>query len=127
MGEIQSRLVLAGGNGNMHDLTDTGDKWDTFSRKHGDIQNVVCHLDVCLVCLYDREKNRVVIEQFHLNEDDKWRFVTVLPEELQLYYVSVAVRDNSRTDVLGGRIWLGQARRLGGGGSVGSDEPPAQP
>ncbi|XP_062515954.1 uncharacterized protein LOC134191361 isoform X2 [Corticium candelabrum] len=107
MGEIQSRLVLAGGNGNMHVLTDTGDNWDTFSRKHGDIQNVVCHQDVCLVCLYDREKDRVVIEQFYLNEDDKWRFVTVLPEELQLYYVSVALCDNSLY-VLGGRTWLGE-------------------
>ena len=36
-----------------------------------------------------------MIEQFYLNEDNKWRFLTVLPNELQLECVSVALHDNS--------------------------------
>ena len=41
----------------------------------------------------DEDKDQFVIEQFYLNEDKKWRFLTVLPNELQLY--NVALHDNS--------------------------------
>ena len=95
MGEIESRVVVGGGDGNLHVLTHEHDKWDKFVRKNGYIRNVVCHQGVCLVCVKDEDKDQLVIEQFYLNEDKKWRFVTVLPNELQLYDVSVALHDNS--------------------------------
>ena len=102
MGEIEGRLVVGGGGDNLHVLTYKHDKWDKFVRKNGDIWNVVCHQGVCLVCVKDGDKHQFVIEQFYLNEDKKWRFLTVLPNELQLYYVSVALHDNSLY-VVGGR------------------------
>ena len=95
MGEIEGRLVVGGRDGNLHVLTYEHDKWDKFVRKNGIIMNVVCHQGVCLVCVKDGDKDQLVIEQFHLNEDKKWRFLTVLPNELQLYHVSVALHDNS--------------------------------
>ena len=55
----------------------------------------MCHQGVCLVCVKDFDKDQFVIEQFYLNEDKKWRFLTVLPNELQLVGVSVALHDNS--------------------------------
>ena len=94
MGEIEGRLVV-GDDGNLHVLTDEHDKWNKFVRKNGYISNVVCHQGVCLVCVKDVDKDQFVIEQFYLNEDKKWRFVTVLPNELQLNGVSVALHDNS--------------------------------
>ncbi|XP_062523409.1 uncharacterized protein LOC134198093 isoform X2 [Corticium candelabrum] len=102
MGEIEGRLVVGGRDGNLHVLTYEHDKWDKFVRKNGDIWNVVCHQGVCLVCVKDGDKDQFVIEQFHLNEDKKWRFLTVLPNELQLDCVSVALHDNSLY-VVGGR------------------------
>ncbi|XP_062523774.1 uncharacterized protein LOC134198401 isoform X2 [Corticium candelabrum] len=95
MGEIEGRLVVGGEDGNLHVLTYEHDKWDKFVRKNGDIRNVVCHQGVCLVCVKDEDKDQFVIEQFYLNEDKKWRFLTVLPNELQLDGVSVALHDNS--------------------------------
>ncbi|XP_062499256.1 uncharacterized protein LOC134176608 isoform X4 [Corticium candelabrum] len=95
MGEIEGRLVVGGDDGNLHVLTYEHDKWDKFVRKNGDIWNVVCDQGVCLVCVEDFDKDQFVIEQFYLNEDKKWRFLTVLPNELQLYCVSVALHDNS--------------------------------
>ncbi|XP_062510250.1 uncharacterized protein LOC134186336 isoform X3 [Corticium candelabrum] len=71
MGELEGRLVVGSDGGNLHVLTSKRDKWDKFVRKNGDIRNVVCH------------------------QDDKWRFLTVLPNELQLDGVSVALHDNS--------------------------------
>ena len=59
------------------------------------IRNVVCHQGVCLVCVEDGDKHQFVIEQFYLNEDNKWRFFAVLPNDLLLYGVSVALHDNS--------------------------------
>ena len=105
IGEIEGRLVVGGGDGNLHVLTNKRDKWDTFVRKNGHIRNVVCYQGVCLVCVYDDDKHLLLIEQFHLNEDDKWRFLTVLPNELQLGGVSVALHDNSLY-VVGGRTEL---------------------
>ena len=102
MGEIEGRLVLGCDDGNLHVLTYEHDKWDMFVRKNGNIYNVVCHQGVCLVCVEDEDKDQCVIEQFNLNEDKKWRFLTVLPNELQLYGVSVALHDNSLY-VVGGR------------------------
>ncbi|XP_062523555.1 uncharacterized protein LOC134198214 isoform X2 [Corticium candelabrum] len=101
MGEIEGRLVV-GYDGNLHVLTYEHDKWDKFVRKNGHIWNVVCHQGVCLVCVKDVDKHQLVIEQFHLNEDKKWRFLTVLPNELQLDCVSVALHDNSLYVVGGG-------------------------
>ena len=95
MGEIEGRLVVGGYDDNLHVLTYEHDKWDKFVRKNGYIRNVVCHQGVCLVCVEDGDKDQFVIEQFYLNEDKKWRFLTVLPNELQLYHVSVALHDNS--------------------------------
>ena len=95
MGEIEGRLVVGGYNDNLHVLTYEHDKWDKFVRKNVYIRNVVCHQGVCLVCVEDGDKDQFVIEQFYLNEDKKWRFLTVLPNELQLYHVSVALHDNS--------------------------------
>ena len=95
MGEIEGRLVVGGYYGNLHVLTYKHDKWDKFVRDNGHIRNVVCHQGVCLVCVKDGDKDQFVIEQFYLNEDKKWRFLTVLPNELQLDYVSVALHDNS--------------------------------
>ena len=95
MGEIEGRLVVGGDDGNLHVLTYKHDKWDKFVRKNGHISNVVCHQGVCLVCVKDEDKDQFVIEQFYLNEDKKWRFFTVLPNELQLGSVSVALYDNS--------------------------------
>ncbi|XP_062499259.1 uncharacterized protein LOC134176609 isoform X2 [Corticium candelabrum] len=95
MGEIEGRLVVGGYDGNLHVLTYEHDKWDKFVRKNGDIMNVVCHQGVCLVCVEDGDKDQLVIEQFYLNEDKKWRFLTVLPNELQLDGISVALHDNS--------------------------------
>ena len=94
MGEIEGRLVV-GYAGNLHVLTYEHDKWDKFVRKNGHIRNVLCHQGVCLVCVKDGDKDQFVIEQFYLNEDKKWRFLTVLPNELQLDGVSVALHDNS--------------------------------
>ena len=102
MGEIEGRLVAGGYDGNLHVLTHEDDKWDMFVRKHGHITNVVCHQGVCLVCVKDGDKNQLVIDQFYLNSDNKWRFLTVLPNELQLYGVSVALHDHSLY-VVGGR------------------------
>ena len=102
MGEIEGRLVVGGLDGNLHVLTYEHDKWDKFVRKNGNIRNVVCHQGVCLVCVEDGDKDQLVIEQFYLNENKKWRFLTVLPNELQLDGVSVALHDNSLY-VVGGR------------------------
>ena len=102
MGEIEGRLVVGGYDGNLHVLTYKHDKWDKFVRKNGHIRNVVCHQDVCLVCVEDEDKHQCVIEQFHLNKDDKWRFLTVVPNELQLGGVSIALHDNSLYVVGGG-------------------------
>ncbi|XP_062523942.1 kelch-like protein 40 [Corticium candelabrum] len=107
MGEIEGRLVVGGYDCNLHVLTSEHDKWDKFVRKNGDIRNVVCHQGVCLMCVKDGDKDQFVIEQFHLNEDKKWRFLTVLPNELQLYGVSVALHDNSLY-VVGGRTESGE-------------------
>ena len=107
MGEIKGRLVVGGYDGNLHVLTYEHDKWDNFVRMNGDIRNVVCHQGVCLVCVKDEDKDQLVIEQFYLNEDKKWRFLTVLPNELQLDYVSVALHDNSLY-VVGGRTDSGE-------------------
>ena len=95
MGEIEGRLVVGGDGGNLHVLTYKHDNWDTFVRKNGHIRNVVCHQGVCLVCVKDEDEDQFVIEQFYLNEDSKWRFLTVLPNELQFGSVSVALHDNS--------------------------------
>ena len=100
MGEIEGRLVVGHYDGNLHVLTYEHDKWNKFVRKNGYISNVVCHQGVChqgvcLVCVKDVDKDQLVIEQFYLNEDKKWRFLTVLPNELQLDDVSVALHDNS--------------------------------
>ena len=67
----------------------------------------MCHEGVCLVCLYDGDKHQFVIKRFNLNEDNKWRFLTVLPNELQLDGVSVALHDNSLY-VVGGRTKSGE-------------------
>ena len=107
MGEIEGRLVVGGYDSNLHVLTYEHDKWDKFVRKNGDIRNVVCHQGVCLVCVEDGGKDQFVIEQFYLNEDKKWRFLTVLPNELQLYGVSVALHDNSLY-VVGGETKSGE-------------------
>ena len=107
MGEIEGRLVVGGYDGNLHVLTYKHDKWDMFVRKNGHIRNVVCHQGVCLGCLYDGDKHQFVIERFNLNEDNKWRFLTVLPNELQLDGVSVALHDNSLY-VVGGRTKSGE-------------------
>ncbi|XP_062523677.1 uncharacterized protein LOC134198323 isoform X2 [Corticium candelabrum] len=107
MGEIEGRLVVGCLDGNLHVLTYEHDKWDKFVRKNGHIKNVVCHQGVCLVCVEDGDKDQLVIEQFYLNEDKKWRFLTVLPNELQLYGVSVALHDNSLY-VVGGRTKSGE-------------------
>ena len=102
MGEIEGRLVVGGDDGNLHVLTYKHDKWDKFFIKNGQIWNVVCHQGVCLVCVNDVDKDQFVIKQFYLNEDKKWRFLTVLPNELQLCGVSVALHNNSLY-VVGGR------------------------
>ena len=107
MGEIEGRLVVGGYDNNLHVLTYEHDKWDKFVRKNGYIWNVVCHQGVCLVFVKDEDKDQFVIEQFYLNEDKKWRFLTVLPNELQLYGVSVALHDNSLY-VVGGRTKSGE-------------------
>ena len=107
MGEIEGRLVVGGYDDNLHVLTYEHDKWDKFVRKNGYIRNVVCHQGVCLVCVEDEDKDQFVIEQFYLNEDKKWRFLTVLPNELQLYGVSVALHDNSMY-VVGGMTKSGE-------------------
>ena len=107
MGEIEGRLVVGDHDGNLHVLTYEHDKWDKFVRKNGYIRNVVCHQGVCLVCLEDVDKDQFVTEQFYLNEDKKWRFLTVLPNELQLYGVSVALHDNSLY-VVGGMTKSGE-------------------
>ncbi|XP_062523981.1 kelch-like protein 24a [Corticium candelabrum] len=107
MGEIEGRLVVGGRDGNLHVLTYEHDKWDKFVRKNGYIRNVLCHQGVCLVCVEDGDKDQFVIEQFYLNEDKKWRFLTVLPNELQLGGVSVALHDNSLY-VVGGRTKSGE-------------------
>ena len=104
MGEIEGRLVVGDDDGNLHVLTYEHDKWDKFVRKNGDIWNVVCHQGVCLVCVKDVDKHQFVIEQFYLNEDKKWRF---LSNELQLYYASFALHDNSLY-VVGGMTMLGE-------------------
>ncbi|XP_062498774.1 uncharacterized protein LOC134176113 isoform X2 [Corticium candelabrum] len=95
MGEIEGRLVVGGFDGNLHVFTYKLNKWDKFVRKNGYIRNVVCHQGVCLVCVEDVDKDQFVIEQFYLNEDNKWRFLTVLPNKLRLGGVSVALHDNS--------------------------------
>ena len=107
MGEIEGRLVVADVDGNLHVLTYEHDKWDKFVRKNGDIWNVVCHQGVCLVCVKDGDRDQFVIEQFNLNEDKKWRFLTVLPNELQVGFVSVALHDNSLY-VVGGETKSGE-------------------
>ena len=107
MGEIEGRLVVGDGNGNLRVLTYEHDKWDKFVRMNGYIRNVVCHQGVCLVCVQDGDKDQFVIEQFYLNEDKKWCFLTVLPNELQLYDVSVALHDNSLY-VVGGMTKSGE-------------------
>ena len=107
MGEIEGRLVVGGDDGNLHVLTYKHDEWDKFVRKNGHIWNVVCHQGVCLVCVKDGDKHQFVIEQFYLNEDKKWRFLTVLPNELQLDGVCVALHDNSLY-VVGGRTKSGE-------------------
>ena len=107
MGEIEGRLVVGGYDDNLHVLTYKHDKWDKFVSKNGHIWNVVCHQDVCLVCVEDGDKDQFVIEQFYLNEDKKWRFLTVLPNELQLRGVSVALHDNSLY-VVGGMTKSGE-------------------
>ena len=95
MGEIEGRLVIGLDDGNLHVLTYEHDKWDKFVRRNGYIRNVVCHQGVCLLCVKDGDKHQFVIEQFSLNEVKKWRFLTVLPNELQLNSLSVALHDNS--------------------------------
>ena len=107
MGEIEGRLVVGGRDGNLHVLTYEHDKWDKFVRKNGHIWNVVCQQSVCLLCVEDEHEHQFVIEQFYLNEDKKWRFLTVLPNELQLYGVSVALHDNSLY-VVGGMTKSGE-------------------
>ena len=107
MGEIEGRLVAGGYDGSLHVFTYKHDKWDKFVRKNGYISNVVCHQGMCLVCMEDEDKHEFVIEQFYLNEDNKWRFLTVLPNELQLHDVSVALHDNSLY-VVGGRTESGE-------------------
>ena len=102
MREIEGRLVVGGCDGILHILTYEHNKWDTFFRMDGYISNVVCHQGVCLVCVKDEDKDQFVIKQFYLNEDKKWRFPTVLPNELQLYGLSVAINDNLLY-VVGGR------------------------
>ena len=110
MGEIEGRLVVGDYyNGNLHVLTYEHDKWDKCVRKNGDIRNVVCHQGVCLMCVKDVDKDQFVIEQFYLNEDKKWRFLSVLPNELQLNGVSVALHDNSLY-VVGG--WTKSGERV---------------
>ena len=107
MGEIEGRLVVGGYDGNLHVLTYEHDKWDKFVRKNGHIWNVVFHQGVCLVCVEDGDRHQFVIEQFYLNGDNNWRFLTVLPNELQLYGVSVALHDNLLY-VVGGRTKSGE-------------------
>ena len=107
MGEIEGRLVAGGYDDDLHVLTYEHDKWDKFVRKNGNIRNVVCHQGVCLVHVEDEDKHQFVIEQFYLNEDKKWRFLTVLPNELQLYNVFVALHDNSLY-VVGGMTKSGE-------------------
>ena len=58
-------------------------------------------------CVNDGDKDQLVIEQFYLNKDSKWRFLTVLPNELQLEDISVALHDNSLY-VMGGRTKSGE-------------------
>ena len=58
-------------------------------------------------CVNDGDKDQLVIEQFYLNKDSKWRFLTVLPNELQLEDISVALHDNSLY-VMGGRTKQGR-------------------
>ncbi|XP_062498867.1 kelch-like protein 38 [Corticium candelabrum] len=107
MGEIEGRLVVGGHDGSLRVLTYGHDKWDKFVTKNGYISNVVCHQGVCLLCVEDEDKDQFVIEQFYLNEDNEWRFVTVLPNQLQLYGVSVALHDNSLY-VVGGETESGE-------------------
>ncbi|XP_062501926.1 uncharacterized protein LOC134179037 [Corticium candelabrum] len=95
-GEIEGRLAVGGDDGNLHVLTYKHDKWDKFVRKNGYIGKVVC-----LVFVKDEDKDQFVIEQFYLNEDNKWCFLTVLPNELQLDGVSVVLHDNSLYVVCG--------------------------
>ena len=64
--EIEGSLVVADFFGKLHVLTDTDRTWKTFVRERGNIRNVVCHQDVCLVLVYDVAKHRRVIEQFCL-------------------------------------------------------------
>ena len=107
MVEIEGSLVVADYFGKLHVLTNTDRTWKTFVRERGNIRNVVCHQDVCLVLVYDVAKHRRVIEQFCLYDVDKWRFLTVLPNELQLDGVSVALHDNSLY-VVGGETESGE-------------------
>ncbi|XP_062498777.1 uncharacterized protein LOC134176114 isoform X2 [Corticium candelabrum] len=107
MGEIKGRLVVGHEDGKMHILTEKRDKWTKYDRKNGSIKHVLCHKDVCLLCVKkDTETHQVVIEQYQLNEN-KSRFLTVIPNELQLYNVSVALSENSLY-VVGGRTKSGE-------------------
>ena len=102
MGEIEGRLVVGVYDGKLYVLIYKRDKWETFVRKHCHIRNV-CHQGVCLVCVDDEDRHQLVIEQFYLNKDDKWRFLTVLPNELQLLVYLLLFMTTHVLYVVGGR------------------------
>lgn len=95
LSEIKGRLVAGGVHGKLHVLTEKGDTWETFVRKNGTIWAVVCQQDLCLVLVKDTKKGQMVIEQFCIDEDNKWRPLTVLPNELQSAAISIAIHDSS--------------------------------
>ena len=94
LAECNGKLLVAEKWGDLHVLTDDNKTWETFVRYRGDIRRVVAFQDTCLVLVKDEVKNHFVIEQLCMDEENKWRPVTVLPNEQQLSCVSVALQGN---------------------------------
>ena len=106
MGEMEGRLVEGHEDGKLHVLTEKNHEWIKRDQKNSPIKQVLCHKGVCLLCVKDTETHRVAIKQCQLNEN-KSRFLTFIPNELQLYTVSVALSKNSLY-VVGGRTKSGE-------------------
>ena len=94
LAECNEKLLIAGKCGDLRVLTNDKETWETFVRDQGDIRRVVAYQGMCLVLVYDEVKHHFVIEQFCMDEENKWRPVAVLPKEHQLSCVSIALQDN---------------------------------
>ena len=91
---LDGKLIVGGINGSVYIYTEIDNRWDTVSRENGFVSTIVCYEDVCLVVVKDDKKKQYEVERFFPNEDVKWRSVTVLPPEMQMVGVSVALHEN---------------------------------